>query len=86
MTKTEYAELRSLYLELFEKGEENRTELEQTQYQYLDKVLTYISLRSTAIKMGNKNPDDNLLIKDAKEKLDAAQKRMCEVFQRTEQG
>lgn len=80
MTKTEYAAVRALYLQLLNKGKENRTEVEEVQYLYLDKLMTYINLRATAKQMGNKNPDDNFLVKDAKEKMEEAQREMHKVM------
>lgn len=77
MTKTEYAAVRNLYITLLEK--ENRNEVEEAQYLYLDKMMTYISLRSQAIRMGNKNPDGNFLVKDAKERMEQAEQRLREI-------
>lgn len=79
MTNTEFEAINTLYIKLLKKGEENRTELEQAKYLYLDKLLTYIHLRATAKDMGNKNPDDNFLVKDAKQRMEVAQKKMHEI-------
>ena len=80
MTKNEFQAVKTLYCRLAEKGEENRDEKEQVQYIYLDKLLTYINLRGVAINMGNKNPDSNFMVKDAKEKMEEAQKNMHKVM------
>ena len=80
MTKNEFQAVKTLYVRLAEKGEENRTEKEQAQYIYLDKLLTYINLRGMAINMGNKNPDGNFMVKDAKEKMEEAQRNMHRVM------
>ena len=76
MTKNEFQAVNALYIKLMEKGKENRTEQEELQYTYLDKLITYIRLRSTAIRMGNKNPDDNFMVKDAKSRMEEAQRNM----------
>lgn len=80
MTKTEYEAVRSLYLKLLDKGKENRTEVEEAQYLYTDKLLNYISLRAQAKNMGNKNPDDNFLVKSAKKNMELAQAHLKEVI------
>lgn len=74
MTKQEYQQIRYKYVKLAEK--ENKSELEELEYTYLDKVITYIDLRNNAIKMGNKTPDENFLIKDVKECMMKAQERL----------
>ena len=61
---------------------ENRTELEEAEYLYLDKLISYIDLYTTARQMGNKNPDNNFLVSGAKKKMEEAQKRMQEVKMR----
>ena len=78
MTKIEFEAANALYIKLLKKGEENRSEEEEAKYLYLDKLLTYIHLRAEAKRMGNKNPDENFLIKDAKERMESAQRNMRE--------
>lgn len=48
-------------------------------YNYLDKVITYVDLRKTAIECGNKNPDDNFMVKDAKERMMKAIEKLEEL-------
>lgn len=84
MTKTEYEAIRSLYIKLMNK--KNRTEVEEAKYLYIDKIMTYINLRAEAKRMGNKNPDDNFVIKRAKEHMESAQKRLAEVTEKSKQA
>ena len=81
MTDLEYKAVNELYIKLLNKGED-RTELEEAKYLYLDKLITYIRLRSMAVRMGNKNPDENVLVKDAKQRMASAQKEMKTLFER----
>ena len=80
MTNAEFKAVNELYIRLMEKGEENRTKEEEAKYLYLDKLITYIRLRSQAIRMGNKNPDGNFMIQDAKKRMEEAQKNMNEIM------
>ena len=81
MTKSEYVAIRKLYVKLMEKGE-NRTELEDARYRYADALINYVNVRATAIQCGNKHPDDNFLVKEAKARTEDAQKRLRELEER----
>ena len=81
MTNKELQAINNLYIKLMEK--ENRTEAEEAQYNYLDKLLTYIRLYTTAKRMGNKNPDGNFLVKDAKSRMEEAQANMHRIMDAT---
>lgn len=78
MTKSEYVAIRKLYVELMEKGE-NRTEIEEARYCYADALINYVNARAAAIQCGNKHPDDNFLVKEAKARTEDAQKRLREL-------
>ena len=77
MTRQEYNSIRATHAELSRK--ENRSEKEQALYIYLDCIIQYVTLRECAIRMGNKTPDNNFLIKDAKEKMETAKKEYASV-------
>ena len=60
----------SRYLELMNKS--NRTELENLEYNFLDKVQNLDNLITMAEKMGNKNWRNNFMIKDSFEQYKKA--------------
>ena len=76
MTQTEFEAINALYIKLLKKGAEHRTEEEEAKYIYLDCLLTYLHLKAEAKRMGNNNPDDNFLVKDAKARMETAQENM----------
>lgn len=76
MTKAEWEQVNDQYIALLKK--ENRTQLEELRYLYLDKIITYVTLIHDARNMGNKHPEDNFLIKNAKQKMEAAEARLRE--------
>ena len=76
MTRTEWEQVNDQYIALLNK--ENRTQLEELRYLYLDKIITYVTLTHEARSMGNKHPEDNFLIKNAKQKMEAAETRLRE--------
>lgn len=76
MTRTEWEQVNDQYIALLKK--ENRTQLEELRYLYLDKIITYVTLIHDARNMGNKHPEDNFLIKNAKQKMEAAETRLRE--------
>ena len=80
MTKAEYEAVECIYLKLLNK--KDRTELEEAKYLYCDKIMNYVSLRATAREMGNKNPDDNWIIKRAKENIEIARRNLQEVVRK----
>lgn len=65
---------RNRYIELIEKGKENRTPLEEKEYLFLDAACTLKGLRDLAKAMGNKHPEENFLVKDALERYEKAKK------------
>jgi len=85
MTTAEYRKIKERYISLAEKKEEKEkegkglTEREDAMYNYLDRVITYVDLRKTAIECGNKNPDDNFMVKDAKERMMKAMEKLEEL-------
>lgn len=76
MTKAEWEQVNDQYITLLKK--ENRTHLEELRYLYLDKIITYVTLIHEARNMGNKRPDDNFIIKNAKQKMKVAEARLRE--------
>lgn len=76
MTKAEWEQVNDQYIALLHK--DNRTQLDELRYQYLDKIITYVTLTHEARNMGNKHPEDNFLIKNAKQKMEAAETRLRE--------
>ena len=76
MTKAEWEQVNDQYITLLKK--ENRTQLEELRYLYLDKIITYVTLTHEARNMGNKRPDDNIIIKNARQKMEAAEARLRE--------
>lgn len=76
MTKAEWDQVNDQYIALLKK--ENRTQLEELRYLYLDKIITYVTLTHEARSMGNKRPDDNFIIKNAKQKMKVAEARLRE--------
>ena len=76
MTKAEWEQVNDQYIALLKK--ENRTQLEELRYLYLDKIITYVTLTHEARNMGNKRPDDNFIIKNAKQKMKVAEARLRE--------
>lgn len=84
MTKTEYEAIRILYIKLLNK--KDRTEVEEAQYLYIDKIMTYINLRAEAKRMGNKNPDDNFIIKNAKKHMEQAEQHLREITEKSKQS
>lgn len=76
MTKAEWEQVNDQYIALLNK--DNRTQLDELRYQYLDKIITYVTLIHEARSMGNKRPEDNFLIKNAKQKMEAAETRLRE--------
>lgn len=76
MTRTEWEQVNDQYIALLNK--ENRTQLEELRYLYLDKIITYVTLTHEARSMGNKHPENNFLIKNAKQKMEAAETRLRE--------
>lgn len=76
MTKAEWRQVNDQFVSLLQK--KDRTELEELRYQYLDKIITYVTLTHEARSMGNKHPEDNFLIKNAKQKMEAAETRLRE--------
>jgi len=76
MTKAEWRQVNDQFVALLQK--KDRTELEELRYQYLDKIITYVTLTHEARSMGNKHPEDNFLIKNAKQKMEAAETRLRE--------
>lgn len=76
MTKAEWKQVNDQFIALLQK--KDRTELEELRYQYLDKVITLVTLTHEARSMGNKHPEDNFLIKNAKQKMEAAETRLRE--------
>lgn len=76
MTKAEWEQVNDQYIALLNK--ENRTQLEELRYQYLDKIITYVTLIHEARNMGNKHPEDNFFIKSAKQKMEVAEARLRE--------
>ena len=76
MTKAEWEQVNDQYIALLKKG--NRTQLEELRYLYLDKIITYVTLTHEARNMGNKRPDDNFIIKNAKQKMEVAEARLRE--------
>ena len=76
MTKAEWEQVNDQYIALLKK--ENRTQLEELRYLYLDKIITYVTLTHEARNMGNKHPEDNFLIKNAKQKMESAEARLRE--------
>lgn len=77
MTKSEYRKMREQYVILTTKKKiYGLTELEDALCNYYDKIITYVDLRQTAVECGNKNPDDNFLIKNAKERMMKAKEKL----------
>jgi len=76
MTKAEWEQVNDQYIALLNK--DNRTQLEELRYLYLDKIITYVTLTHEARNMGNKRPDDNFIIKNAKQKMEVAEARLRE--------
>lgn len=76
MTKAEWEQVNDQYIALLKK--ENRTQLEELRYLYLDKIITYVTLTHEARNMGNKRQDDNFIIKNARQKMEAAEARLRE--------
>lgn len=76
MTKAEWEQVNDQYIALLKK--ENRTQLEELRYLYLDKIITYVTLTHEARNMGNKRPCDNFIIKNAKQKMEVAEARLRE--------
>lgn len=76
MTNAEYKAIHTLYLKLLEKQE--RTEYENLQYKYCDAIISYVEIRKTAIQMGNKNPDDNFVVANARERMLKAEMKLRE--------
>ncbi len=74
MTKAEWEQVNDQYIALLKK--ENRTQLEELRYLYLDKIITYVTLTHEARNMGNKHPEDNFLIKNAKQKMESAESKL----------
>lgn len=61
------------FLELAKK--ENRTKIEELEYDFLDKQETLHGLIETAKRFGNKNWQNNFMIKDAYEKYALAKQK-----------
>lgn len=76
MTKAEWEQVNDQYITLLNK--ENRTQLDELRYLYLDKIITYVTLIHEARNMGNKHPEDSFLIKNAKQKMETAEVRLRE--------
>lgn len=76
MTKAEWRQVNDQFVAILQK--KDRTELEELRYQYLDKIITYVTLTHEVRSMGNKHPEDNFLIKNAKQKMEAAETRLRE--------
>lgn len=75
MTNQEWKNVNEQYIELVKKGE-NRTEVEELRYSYLDKIITVVNLTSQAKRMGNKHPEENFLIKNATQKMREAEQKL----------
>lgn len=76
MTNAEWEQVNDQYIALLKK--ENRTQLDELRYLYLDKIITYATLIHEARNMENKHPEDNFLIKKAKQKMETAEVRLRE--------
>lgn len=76
MTKAEWKQVNDQFIALLQK--KSRTELEELRYQYLDKVITLVTLTHEARNMGNKRPCDNFIIKNARQKMEVAEARLRE--------
>ena len=74
MTKAEWEQVNDQYIALLNK--ENRTQLDELRYRYLDKIITYATLIHEARNMGNKHPEDNFFIKKAKQKMELAESKL----------
>ena len=74
MTKAEWEQVNDQYIALLNK--ENRTQLDELRYQYLDKIITYATLIHEARNMGNKHPEENFFIKKAKQKMELAESNL----------
>lgn len=74
MTKAEWEQVNDQYIALLKK--DNRTQLDELRYQYLDKIITYVTLLHEARNMGNKHPEGNFLIKNAKQKMESAESKL----------
>lgn len=74
MTKAEWEQVNDQYIALLNK--ENRTQLDELRYRYLDKIITYATLIHEARNMGNKHPEENFFIKKAKQKMELAESEL----------
>ena len=76
MTNAEYQAIYKLYIKLSEK--EEKTEGENLQYEYCDAIINYCNLKSMAKQMGNKKPDDNFMVANARERMLKAEMKLRE--------
>ena len=74
MTKAEWDQVNDLYIALLNK--DNRTQFDELRYRYLDKIITYVTVIREARNMGNKHPEDNFFIKNAKQQMDLAESKL----------
>lgn len=61
-----------MYYNLQLTPKEQRNERFELELDYISALYQWATLRNEAIRMGNKNPDGNCLIKDAKKQVDEA--------------
>lgn len=73
MTKEEWNYVNEQYVLLSNK--KDRSVIEELQYDYFDKLITYTSLVRQAKELGNKNPQDNCLVADAREHVEKAEQK-----------
>lgn len=76
MTTAEWKSVNEQFATLLHK--KDRSELEELRYKYLDKIITYVSLIHQAKEMGNRNPQGNFLIQNAKARMEEAERKLRE--------
>ena len=74
MTYGELNQITKQYILLCEK--ENLSEKEELECNFYDKLLVYVGLFRQAKEMGNKDPESNFLVANAKKRLAEAQQRL----------
>ena len=59
-----------------------RTEVEEASYKYCDRALTYLHMKEMAFELGNKNPDNNFMVKNALKLCKEAERELKDLLEK----
>lgn len=76
MAKLTISELRSLVAKYWKIPDDQKTERQKLEQDYLENTMGYYEMKQVAIKMGNKHPDENFIVKSYFEKMNKAHEKL----------